>query len=325
MIAIVVIITIVAIIFPIQSYAQINLIPNSSFEDTVNCPVNLSGMYGEQIYALTDWFPAAESPDYLNSCSNNQANVPSGGFGYQFARSGQAYVGFFTIAQSSSQPNYREYVGVRLNQTLSIGTKYYFQGYIAAAYGGFQNMRYFSNNIGVLLSKEYFEAQQNPLIPNNTSTGNFDSILTDTTIWVPFQFSFIADSAYEYLYLGNFYDNLNTDSILPFGFTSAQGAYYFMDDLCLSIDSNFCETILSINNKQENPFIIYPNPTTSHLFFINVKQSQMLFIYDLIGRHIFSHYLKMEDSILNISNLPAGNYFIKLENPKFKSIIFQKL
>ncbi|MBK9638236.1 MAG: T9SS type A sorting domain-containing protein [Bacteroidetes bacterium] len=87
----------------------------------------------------------------------------------------------------------------------------------------------------------------------------------------------------------------------------------------------FCETILSINNQQENPFIIYPNPTTSHLFLKNVKQSQMLFIYDLIGRQIFSHYLKREDSILNISNLPAGNYFIKMENPKFKSIIFQKL
>ncbi|MBK9637192.1 MAG: hypothetical protein IPO63_05025 [Bacteroidetes bacterium] len=60
---------------PLSVNSQINLIPNNSFEDTVNCRVNLSGMYGEQIYALTDWFPAAESPDYLNSCSNNQANV----------------------------------------------------------------------------------------------------------------------------------------------------------------------------------------------------------------------------------------------------------
>ncbi|MBK9638237.1 MAG: hypothetical protein IPO63_10635 [Bacteroidetes bacterium] len=128
---------------PLSVNSQINLIPNNSFEDTVNCPVNLSGMYGEQIYALTDWFPAAESPDYLNSCSNNQANVPSGGFGYQNARSGQAYVGFYTIIQNSSLPNYREYVGVQLNQALSVGTKYYFQGYIAATYSGIQNIRYF--------------------------------------------------------------------------------------------------------------------------------------------------------------------------------------
>lgn len=312
------------LVLPYGGISQVNLIPNNSFEDTLGCPFNVSGMYGEQIYFLENWFPAAESPDYLNSCSNSQVNVPNSGFGYQYARSGQAYVGFYTIRQSNFIPNYREYIGVQLNQTLSIGTKYYFRGYIAAAYGGVQNMRYFSNNIGVLLSKNYFESQQNPLIPNNTPTGNFDSILTDTTNWVPFQFSFIADSSYEYLYLGNFYDNINTDSILPYGFTSAQGAYYFMDDLCLSVDSNFCETILSLNNQKEDPFIIYPNPTTTHLFFNNVKQSQMLFIYDLIGRQIFSHYLKKEDSSLEISNLPAGNYYIKMENPKFKSVIFQK-
>ncbi len=320
----IVIIVLADIFIPLQSYSQINLIPNYSFEDTVVCPTNVSGQYGEQIYSLTNWFPAADSPDYFNSCASNQASNPLSGLGYQIPRSGDGYIGFYTILEFILSQNVREIIGIQLNQNLIVGTKYYFKAYISAAYGGIQNIRYFSNNIGIRFSCDYFEAQQNPLVPNNNPSGNYDSILTDTTNWVPFQFSFVADSAYMYLYIGNFYDNLNTDTILPFGFSSGQGAYYFMDDLCLSTDSNFCETILSSHENKDVPFVIYPNPSTSHLFIKNVRQQQF-FIYDLMGRLILSHKIINEDSSIDISNLPIGNYFIRTENYKFKSIVFQKL
>ncbi|MBK9318696.1 MAG: hypothetical protein IPM91_07625 [Bacteroidetes bacterium] len=184
--------------------AQINLIPNPYFEDTINCPVNLSGMYGDQIYALDNWFPAANSPDYFNSCASNQASNPLNGFGFQVPQSGNGYIGFYTILQSPINQNVREIVGVQLLQNLIVGTKYYFKAYISAGYGGLQGARYFSNNIGIHFSNSFYEAQQNPFTINNNPKGNFDSILIDTTNWVPFQFSFVADSSYMYLYIGNF-------------------------------------------------------------------------------------------------------------------------
>lgn len=320
------IITFLLVLFNLPlAEAQINLVPNSSFEDTVHCPTNISGQGGDEIYSMTDWFPAGKSPDYLNSCATNEASSPLSGFGYQYPRTGDAYVGFFTIINSLSGLNYREYLGVQLKQSLIIGTTYYFKGYISAAFGGPQHIRYFSNNIGIKLSTMYFEASQNELLPSNSSTGNIDTIFTDTTNWVPFQFSFTADSAYNYLYIGNFYDDLLTDSIRVPGFQFAQGAYYFVDDLCLSTDSNYCETLLSVYINNQDAFLVYPNPSNQYIFFKNVKFAQTIHLYDLLGRELFTYYLKKEDSSLNISNLPAGNYFIRSENPKIKPIFIQKI
>ncbi|MBK9318695.1 MAG: T9SS type A sorting domain-containing protein [Bacteroidetes bacterium] len=98
-----------------------------------------------------------------------------------------------------------------------------------------------------------------------------------------------------------------------------------MDNICLSTDSNFCETISSIETIRFQPFSIFPNPSSNILFFKNVVKSEMISIHNLTGQELFSYYLRKEDSSLNISNLPAGNYLIKIHNPNYKSIIFQKL
>ncbi|MBK7681750.1 MAG: T9SS type A sorting domain-containing protein [Bacteroidetes bacterium] len=187
------------------------------------------------------------------------------------------------------------------------------------------NLFIFSDKVGVKLSNTFYESQINPLVPDNNANGYIDTIISDTTNWLPFQFSFIADSTYQYLYLGNFFDGANTDSIQAFNTVNGQGAYYFIDALCLSTDSNYCETILSSIESKSEPFIIYPNPTSQFLFIKNLKYSMLIHIYDLIGREVFSIQLNKEDSSLDISSLPAGNYFIVADNPKFKSIIFQKI
>jgi hypothetical protein len=182
-----------------------------------------------------------------------------------------------------------------------------------------------SNKIGIKFSTIKYEAQQNPLFADNVSSGYIDSIVTDTTNWLPFQFSFIADSSYQYLYLGNFFDGLNTDSASTTNATFNQGAYYFVDDLCLSTDSNYCETILSVRNYEEYPFTIYPNPATNELFFKNIKRAQTINIFDLIGKELLSYILEKDETSIDISNLPAGDYFVKVNNSNFKSILFKKL
>ena len=306
--------------------AQINLIPNHSFEDTIGCPINLSGQYGEQIYNLQYWFPAANSPDYFNSCSNSQVSTPLTGLGFQYPRSGEGYIGFLTILSNSIFfPNYHEFIGIELNQSLIVGTKYYFKSYISPGYGGIQLMHYFSNNIGVKLSTVYYEAQQNMLFPDNNPTGNLDTIITDTTNWTSFQFSFVADSSYQYLYIGNFFDDANTDTILAFGNTSGQGAYYFMDDVCLSSDSNYCDLILKTVNFEREQQVVFPNPTFGHLHFKNILKKTTVKIFDMIGVEVREFELNPKNEEIDIAQLPSGIYLIRTDNLLVKPIIVQKL
>ena len=128
------------LLFSPQVRAQLNLVPNPSFEDTVGCPANVSGQYGDEIYNLTHWFPAGESPDYFNSCapvnqSTGQASVPYNGLGFQYANSGEGYIGLFTALNSLLFYDYREYIGVQLTQTLSQGTTYYFSMKVSCGWG----------------------------------------------------------------------------------------------------------------------------------------------------------------------------------------------
>ncbi len=73
-----------------QAEAQINLVLNSSFEDTVFCPIVFDNMQDVQ-----DWSSFGNSADYFNECSITM-NAPHNTFGFQTAHSGHAYCGDIT-------------------------------------------------------------------------------------------------------------------------------------------------------------------------------------------------------------------------------------
>src|SRR4051812_43656962 len=82
---------IIAVLISVLGFAQ-NLVPNSSFEDTVACPNSIS-----QIDRATGWSSYRQSPDYFNSCAYityPNASEPSNIWGYQYSRTGNAYAGF---------------------------------------------------------------------------------------------------------------------------------------------------------------------------------------------------------------------------------------
>ena len=64
------------------SVAQINLVPNGSFEDTISCPSLL-----DQIY-YTKYWRGYGSVDYFNGCAISQVGVPLNRLGYQVANNG---------------------------------------------------------------------------------------------------------------------------------------------------------------------------------------------------------------------------------------------
>ena len=124
-----------------------NLVLNPSFEDTIAC----TGTYAMQCkywywatYGSPDYF--SEQPDIFCGTSS----VPQSGVGYQYARTGIAYVGLATLMQPLN-PNYlnrREYIGGELSDTLKQGHEYCVSFYVSVA----EELKYVTDGIGLYLS-----------------------------------------------------------------------------------------------------------------------------------------------------------------------------
>ncbi|MFH2143484.1 MAG: T9SS type A sorting domain-containing protein [Bacteroidota bacterium] len=213
------------------TYAQ-NLVPNPSFEEYSVCPDN-----GSQLERAVDWFVYYISPDYYNRCANFSSgfSIPENWTGHQCANIGNGYIGIYTYI---SHPNtlFREIIFSELNDTLTIGTKYFIS--FRAVLSDLSICS--NNNIGILFTTSNDSTQY---LLNNFSHINSVSIISDKNNWVTISDSFIADSAYKYIFIGNFFDNLSTDTILYSGLYCY--SYYYIDDVCVSEDSLTCIDISS--------------------------------------------------------------------------------
>lgn len=138
----------------------------------------------------------------------------------------------------------REYIGGNLSDTLTVGTKYYISFKVSLAEGTFSA----NNNLGIkfttiplINSNSYtpYLIQPPPFI-DNFSQVNFSNIISDSTIWTHVRGNFIADSSYINFLIGDFFTTSMTDSIMKPGYPTCQ-SYYYLDDVCISTDSIFCE------------------------------------------------------------------------------------
>jgi hypothetical protein len=218
--------------FPLK--AQMNLVPNPSFEDVLFCPNGLG-----QLYLAAPWRNYGISPDLFCSCSPTGVSVPANNAGFQFANTGNCMAGLFNFRKQNSPngPNAREFLGIQLSQPLIVGIQYYFTAKIN--FSGGPTTIVASNKFGMKLLTYDLDSSNSSNLITNSATIFSDSIVSDTLNWYNISGSFISDSVYTHLVLGNFFDDLNTDtlSVLP-GFPDY--SYYFIDDICLSTDSLYC-------------------------------------------------------------------------------------
>jgi hypothetical protein len=220
-----------------DSSAQ-NLIPNPSFEQYVDCPVG----HTQNWFYLgpNDWVCSRGTPDYFNSCWTsgiNNVDVPYNSQGHQFASEGQGYMGI--IGYDSTSVLWQEAIGTTLSQPLQIGTEYYVSFKVSYA-ETFTN--YAINKIGLRFSNELYNLiDDGTMAPiDNIAHIYTDSIITETSSWVTISGSFIADSAYEYVMIGNFFHPDSVDIQLTSLFGNNQQVYYYIDEVCVSTSPFTC-------------------------------------------------------------------------------------
>ncbi|OFY86463.1 MAG: hypothetical protein A3K10_14760 [Bacteroidetes bacterium RIFCSPLOWO2_12_FULL_31_6] len=292
-----------------------NLVPNPSFEQYSICPY---GSY--EIDKVISWSCAGGSPDYFNSCdAAGGASVPDNFYGYQNAASGNAYVGLFTYNRGVSWPENREHIQADLISLLTIGVKYYISMDISFTIDPYGEVGFAANKLGMLFTNTTSYNASNPPANNNNSQVFIDTLISDTVSWYHFESSFIADSSYQKILIGNFFDDLNTDTLNID--TSKFTAYYFIDNICVSSDSNDCLVSTSIKEIfMNNNVLLFPNPINDGYMSIEIKNNSKSInlnyhIFNSIGKMIQSNLIPIQVDKFNIdlTNLSQGIYFIKLQ------------
>ncbi len=286
--------------------AQQNLVTNGSFEDFVSCPTS-----SDELNKATGWFPYMETPDYLNVCTpNTDISVPNNLLGHQYAASGNAYAHIRCYADFMFT---REVAGGSLVTPLTIGQKYFVSFKVNKA-DILSDSSYSINKLGAKFSTVSF-SPSNPVPINNFAHVYTNSVVSDTVNWLRIAGSFIADSAYQYLMIGNFFDDANTTVVNNGSLNNC--AYYFIDDVCVGTDSafvyNFNYTGIS-ENSVEHQFSFYPNPATDLVTVQNSFNAPLnLTVFNAFGQELYSKQNITSNNLqLDVNSYNAGLLFIKI-------------
>jgi hypothetical protein len=307
----------VSFVYPLQ--AQVNLVPNFGFEEYIACPTTW-----DEVHLATGWSkycPASYTPDYYNACaSSNTVGIPQSLLVYQEDRRGCG--GYMAVATwSQTVVNERELIGIQLSQPLIIGQKYFLSFYTVR--GGFSDDSDCpSNNIGMRLSTVAY-SPSNPAPIDNFSHLRSVSIISDTAIWVRISGSIVADAAYQYLIMGNFYDDSNTDTLTQTcGTCTNYGSYYLIDDVCVSTDSTLCNggidalpCVVSVEeNSFNNQFSFFPNPANEFVVITNNSNAPFdVEIYNSIGQLFYTEQNVNTNNLkMDINSFNNGLLFIRI-------------
>lgn len=219
-----------------------NLVPNPSFESLRNLPVKdnpkntfeyepLSGYIPYKVN-LKNWFAASKttpdlrinSPSMYYDCQRRFKNCDK-------AKTGINCVGIITSMTNSKVKTYREYVQIKLIEKLRPNELAYVELWIAKE----RQAKLVSNNLGFHFSTKRISKDTKEVIELIPQI-NIDTVINrDKKRWVKLSGSFIPDKPYDYLLIGNFFDNSQTETIVFENYNGSPYtppyAYYLLDDV----------------------------------------------------------------------------------------------
>lgn len=297
---------------PFRSDAQGNLVPNHSFETPVEC-WPFSG-FNTPEEGPVGWFGGGHSPDYFqSSCAYGTApSAPLNHLGFQYAQDGSDYAGVVTFQHPVP---WREYAIIELIEPLVAGQTYYGSFYANPGWGGTTQLsRLATNNIGMLFTMEPRAYVQFDPVPTTIGYAHiyYPEIISDTVAWTLVSGSFVADSTYRYVSIGNHFSNAVTDTLPLAPTTHPPIGYSFIDNVCVSTDPGGCPMTTGIGNGFVDGIAVYPNPATTELFVNGVPDGTMAFIVDAIGRTVWESRFVVGISRIDVLGWPRGSYVLRL-------------
>ncbi|MBL7950821.1 MAG: T9SS type A sorting domain-containing protein [Flavobacteriales bacterium] len=255
-------------------------------------------------------------------------------FTFQEPFDGASCIGLFSYHRNGVEEQ-REWAMVELLEPLVVGQTYYASFYANAAFGG--NAQYpqiwlATNNIGMLFttqSRQWHWGDAYPSAPN-TSHIRRTTILSDTVGWNLVSGSFVADSAYRYVMLGNFFNNAQTDT-LHFAapnsvFPWYPRSYTLIDKVCVTSNPDGCDLGQGVAILPGAGVVVYPNPATDQLY-IRTAQGYQGSVFDAVGRRLWSDTIATDEVALEVGQWARGAYTLRLvgkgEQRSFKFLLVE--
>jgi gliding motility-associated-like protein len=218
-------------------FAQ-NLVLNPSFEDVIDCYYNVYvGNIDNPYTNCRHWYDVNERiVRDMTDCEPKigyNRHVPQNSWGYQYARTGGAYVAMGVNGLNGVSQTQSDYLTSHLKDTLIAGKEYCVSYYVVIP----ENFNWaFDRGTGMYFSPDsiyytdwcfYFLTPQveNPI-------GNY---INDTLNWMQIKGSFVASGGEEYIAIGGFVDffDINSyviDTSLPTQYLSVG---YYIDDVAV--------------------------------------------------------------------------------------------
>ncbi len=293
-----------------QTLSAQNLVPNSSFEIFSTCPQTTG-----KLYLATSWFQPrknsnisvnqASSSEYFNNCTSNPfINVPNNLFGYQNAKTGNAYIGYSFYEKNNF--NYREYAEVGLTIPLEEAKHYKLEFYVSLA----DFCRFSIKQLDVCLTNDSLFDSTTIAITLVTPQLQNNTFITDTMNWVKVSASFTANGGERFLTIGNFNLDSLTDTLAvvnnPANYFN--GAYYYIDDVSLTLDST-----AGVNEITRNyNYMVSPNPANERfkVSSIDTRNIQDEFVlYTTIGAAVLKRKITEKEQVILTEGLPNGMYY----------------
>lgn len=206
-----------------------NIVPNNGFETYSSLPNG----YG-QWYKATGWsnlngmaifaWPYASS-DYLHNTGSGGVDLPVSIFGTVSPQSGDAVMGFVTYYLTT--PEFREYISIQFTTPMVAGNPYTVSFWVTNGSGGYY-CNSSANHFGIRFSvAPLSQVDHEPIggIPQLEYPGEIWS-----TTWQYVSFSYTPDQNYNYITIGNFFNDASTThTVQAAGIATA--AYYFIDEI----------------------------------------------------------------------------------------------
>lgn len=261
--------------------AQQNLVPNPSFELKEHCPID----YGD--LSVANWIsPTLGTPDYLHSCNGGASGMPSNVWGNQYARTGDGYAGIFAVKNNNAS----EYVQCKLINPLDANALYYVKFYVSR--GDSNDLA--CDNIGAYFSTSVVSdytpgpISNLPYTPQIVSTPN--TPITNATDWIEISGIYIATGGEQYLTIGIFAGNAQTNWDTIHNDWQLGQTYYYIDDVCVSLDSSLCLFSNECNLKLPSAFS--PNGDNTNDEYMSVLncnniEEYTMHIYNRWGQLVF--------------------------------------
>ena len=291
-----------------------NLVQNPSFESEKGKLKKLN-----QITVATEWSsPTGLKADLVASDKEMPCSAPENIYGKESPYDGSRYAGIVMYSYNNKKP--RTYLQSKLIAPLRKDVEYCIKYYVSLA----DLSKYAVNNFGMYFSKEGLEVEgkadiifdkgkdRESIAPNAKN-----EILNGRYNWVPVCATYTASGKEEYLTIGNFYNNKETDyeklkPLANFKGTQTPMAYYYIDQVEVFIMEDPAECSCNNAENEQIESVVYHKESASEDGFTLEDQVKLATVYFDIKKS------KLESNMKKDMDVLAGSL---KANPEYKLVL----